>query len=59
MTKSASIVLRLLCAAVALSFTGCLTKRTVTEGGQVVSQNFYVKRPVRDAMKSENQSSSR
>jgi hypothetical protein len=59
MKKPAAAILRLLCGAVALSSTGCLTKRTVSEGGQVVSENFYVKRPVRDAMNSGDQSGSR
>lgn len=38
-----------------LSSTGCVMKRTVTEGGQVVSENFYVDRPIRDAIKGEDQ----
>ncbi|HWB05304.1 MAG TPA: hypothetical protein VG796_19885 [Verrucomicrobiales bacterium] len=29
---------------------GCVTKRTVSEGGSVVSENYVVKRPIRDAL---------
>jgi hypothetical protein len=28
---------------------GCVMKRTVTEGGAVVSEKYIVKRPLRDA----------
>ena len=38
----------------AVSFTiplsGCLTKRTVTEGGRTVSQKYVIKRPVKEAV---------
>jgi hypothetical protein len=29
---------------------GCVMKRTVSEGGAVVSENYVVKRPIRDAL---------
>jgi len=53
------LLLCLFAAAVAISSPGCVMKRTVTEGGQVVSENYYVDRPVRDAIRGENQSDSR
>lgn len=59
MNKPASVILRLLCGAIALTSTGCITKRTVTEGGHVVSSEFYVKRPFRDSEKSGGQSDPR
>lgn len=33
-----------------LSSSGCVTKRTVTEGGQVTQENYVVKRPVKKAL---------
>lgn len=30
--------------------SGCLTQRTVTEGGQTVSQQYVIKRPIKDAI---------
>lgn len=53
---------RLLClcsGVIALVSTGCVMKRTVSEGGQVVSENYYVDRPVRDAIRGEKQNDSR
>lgn len=29
---------------------GCLTQRTVTEGGQTVSQKYVIKRPLKEAI---------
>ncbi len=34
--------------------TGCLVRRTVTEGGQVVESNYAVKRPLKEAIKRSN-----
>lgn len=34
----------------ALTLSGCLTQRTVKEGGQTVSQKYVVKRPIKDAI---------
>jgi hypothetical protein len=46
------IVLRSLVAAlVLLPMTGCLTQRTVTEGGRKVSQEYVIKRPLKEAVK--------
>ena len=33
---------------VALATTGCVTKRTVTKGGQPVEEKYVVKRPVKN-----------
>ena len=33
--------------------SGCVMKRTVTDGGSVVSENYVVKRPIRDAIVAE------
>lgn len=30
--------------------SGCVMKRTVTDGSSVVSENYVVKRPLRDAI---------
>ena len=30
--------------------SGCVMKRTVTDGGSVVSEKYIVKRPLRDAV---------
>jgi hypothetical protein len=49
----------LLAAMTVVTSTGCVMKRTVTDGGQVVSENYYVDRPVRDAIRGENQKDSR
>lgn len=32
---------------VALATSGCVTKRTVTKGGQTVEEKYVVKRPVK------------
>jgi hypothetical protein len=45
----------LLAAMTVVTSTGCVMKRTVTDGGQVVSESYYVDRPVRDAIRGENQ----
>ena len=34
----------------AASLTGCLTRRTVTEGGHTVSQEYVIKRPLKEAI---------
>ena len=34
----------------AATLTGCLTKRTVTEGGHTVSQEYVIKRPLKEAI---------
>jgi hypothetical protein len=34
-----------------LSLSGCLTKRTVTEGERTVEQNYVIKRPITNAIK--------
>lgn len=39
----------LLCGLLVLG-PGCVMKRTVSEGSSVVSENYVVKRPIRDAL---------
>lgn len=34
-----------------LGTSGCLTQRTVTQNGHVVSQDYIVDRPIRDAIR--------
>jgi hypothetical protein len=40
----------LLAAVLVFPFSGCLTKRTVTEGGHTVSEDYVIKRPLKDAV---------
>ncbi len=40
----------LLAAVLVFPFSGCLTKRTVTEGGHKVSEDYVIKRPLKDAV---------
>jgi hypothetical protein len=47
--KRFCLLVGLLCAVVTFG-SGCVMKRTVTDGGAVVSENYVVKRPVRDAL---------
>ena len=35
--------------------SGCVMKRTVTEGGSVVSESYYVKKPFGDAPKNQEE----
>jgi hypothetical protein len=37
-------------AMVALSLSSCLTQRTVKEGGQTVSKELVIKRPIKEAI---------
>ncbi|MCP5532839.1 MAG: hypothetical protein H7A49_10710 [Akkermansiaceae bacterium] len=30
--------------------SGCLTRRTVTQNGQTVEQNYVIKRPIKEAV---------
>lgn len=34
----------------AIPLTGCLTQRTVSEGGHTVSQKYVIKRPIKEAV---------
>lgn len=46
-----TIVLKcLLAAALVLPLSGCLTRRTVSEGGHTVSQEYFIKRPLKEAI---------
>lgn len=49
--KSGSILKFLLVATLTLSVTGCLTQRTITEGGQTVKQGYVIKRPLKEAVR--------
>jgi hypothetical protein len=44
-TKARAIVPFLVCGLIALAFSGCVTKRTVTRNGSVKSEKYLVKRP--------------
>lgn len=33
-----------------LSLSGCLTRRTVTQGGQTVESGYVMKRPIKEAI---------
>ncbi len=44
------ICLIFLCGLTLLCSSGCVMKRTVTDGGSVVSEKYIVKRPIKDAM---------
>jgi hypothetical protein len=45
------IVLKFLIAAVVVvPMSGCLTQHTVTEGGHQVSQEYVIKRPLKEAV---------
>jgi hypothetical protein len=41
-------------AIVLTSLSGCLTKRTVTRGGQTVSEGYHIKRPLKKAVENSN-----
>ncbi len=58
MAKPAMLLLCALTGAGSLALTGCVMKRTVTEGGQVVSEGYHVERPIRDAIRGEDQKDS-
>lgn len=45
------ILLSLVSLVLALGSSSCLTQRTVTQNGHVVSQDFVVDRPIRDAIR--------
>jgi hypothetical protein len=40
----------LLAVTFALPLSGCLTQRTVSEGGHTVSQEYVIKRPLKEAV---------
>ena len=44
------LCLSLLCGLTLLCSSGCVMKRTVTNGGSVVSEKYIVKRPIKDAV---------
>ena len=58
MKNRLSFCLSILCVLSLLCSTGCVMKRTVTDGGSVVSEKYIVKRPIKDAIEG-NSSSNR
>jgi hypothetical protein len=49
--KSGLAMKTLLAALLILPLTGCLTQRTVTEGGHTVKQEYVIKRPLKEAVR--------
>ena len=45
----------LACCLIAFGCGGCLMQRTVTENGRVVSEDYVVDRPIRDAIRAGNE----
>jgi hypothetical protein len=45
-----AFIKHLLVAVLPLTFAGCLTQRTVTEGGHTVKQDYIIKRPLKEAI---------
>jgi starvation-inducible outer membrane lipoprotein len=41
----------LLAVTFAFTLSGCLTQRTVSEGGHTVSQEYVIKRPLKEAVR--------
>ena len=48
--KTGLVMKTLLAALLVLPLTGCLTQRTVTEGGHTVKQEYVIKRPLKEAV---------
>jgi len=48
--KRVAIWLPITAVAAALLLSGCLMRQTVTENGEVVEENYIVKRPLKDAV---------
>lgn len=49
--RMTSLILKYICAAAFfLPLCGCLTQRTVSEGGHKVSQEYIIKRPLKEAV---------
>lgn len=49
--KTGYILKCLLTATLILPVTGCLTRRTVTQGGRTVKHQYVIKRPLRDVFR--------
>ncbi len=49
--KSGIFAKCLLASIMAILSSGCLTQQTVTSNGQVISQDYVIKRPLQDAIK--------
>ena len=54
-TKFPAIFPFLVCSLIAFGCGGCLMQRTVTENGHVVSEDYVVDRPIRDAIRAGNE----
>jgi len=48
--KSLRIILSLALLSMIAATSGCVTKRTVTQGGQTVESGYVVKRPIKEAI---------
>jgi hypothetical protein len=48
--KTLQIVRSLAVFALLFSLSSCVTKRTVTQGGQTVESGYVVKRPIKEAV---------
>ena len=48
--KSGILAKSLLASALAVLLSGCLTQQTVTSNGEVISQDYVIKRPLKDAI---------
>jgi outer membrane protein assembly factor BamE (lipoprotein component of BamABCDE complex) len=48
--KSGILTKCILASALAALLSGCLTQETVTSNGQVISQDYVIKRPLKDAI---------
>jgi hypothetical protein len=48
--KSGIFIKCLLASLVAVLSSGCLTQQTVTSNGEVISQDYVFKRPLKDAI---------
>ena len=54
--KSGIFIKCLLASLLAILSSGCLTQQTVTSNGEVISQEYVIKRPLKDVIEnSENQ----
>lgn len=54
--KSTILAKCLLASSLVVLVSGCLTQETVTSNGEVISQDYVIKRPLKDAIEnSENQ----
>ncbi|MEP4077110.1 hypothetical protein [Haloferula sp.] len=43
-------------ASLLISLSGCITRRTVTQGGQTIESGYVVNRPIKDALEKDKKS---